>query len=232
MTNPKPSKDAPNQLLVEGPDDMHTVINLIQKNNITWTRSDPRIPFIPEVGQEKGGLENLINRLEVLFKRLYSVDEGSLGVIIDADNEPMNHWMKIRDWFERAGREILLPKEPQLGGVVVQLPKRRSRIGIWMMPDNHSAGCLEHFLEKLIPVEDAYWPYAQEVTGEAEKRGAPFGRNKNNNKRKKAEIHTWLAWQEDPGQPFGIALTREVFHYVSPESTQFLAWFRRLFLES
>ena len=45
----------------------------------------------------------------------------------------------------------------------------------------------------------------------------------------KSHLHTWLAWQREPGRPFGTALTAQIFGHDSPETLAFLAWFRRLF---
>jgi hypothetical protein len=48
----------------------------------------------------------------------------------------------------------------------------------------------------------------------------------------KAELHAWLAWQEDPGLPFGAAIQRKVFSSESASAMAFLGWFNRLFIES
>ena len=45
----------------------------------------------------------------------------------------------------------------------------------------------------------------------------------------KAILHAWLAWQEEPGCPYGTAIRAKYFGDDSPAATKFVAWFRRLF---
>ncbi|MFH1466552.1 MAG: DUF3226 domain-containing protein [Pseudomonadota bacterium] len=45
----------------------------------------------------------------------------------------------------------------------------------------------------------------------------------------KAVLHTWLAWQEEPGTPMGLALTRRYLDPCHPRAVAFAAWLRRLF---
>jgi hypothetical protein len=45
----------------------------------------------------------------------------------------------------------------------------------------------------------------------------------------KAIIHTWLAWQEEPGKPLGTAITAR---YLDPEVSEvdvLVSWLKRLF---
>jgi len=95
------------------------------------------------------------------------------------------------------------------------------------MPDNSSPGTLESFLMGLIPQDDPTWSYAGEVVVEAQKLGArckPKDRGK-------STLHTWLAWQEEPGLPFGTALRAEFFLHDSAVARRFVEWFQRLFGE-
>ena len=42
-------------------------------------------------------------------------------------------------------------------------------------------------------------------------------------------IHTWLAWQDDPGRPFGQAVTKRYFDSDGPHVQGLLDWLTRLF---
>jgi hypothetical protein len=96
------------------------------------------------------------------------------------------------------------------------------------MPDNREPGILEDFLAKLVPEGDTCWLHAQQSTTRARELGAPLaGKDLS-----KGTIHAWLSWQEQPGLPFGQALTRRVLRHDSPDALDFVAWFRRLFVES
>lgn len=96
------------------------------------------------------------------------------------------------------------------------------------MPDNQSPGKLEDFLARLIPVGDLCWPWAQQATDAAKAtHEAPFEIKD----RIKAEIHTWLAWRESPGLPFGTAITAASFAHDAALAATFVAWMNRLFRE-
>ncbi len=43
------------------------------------------------------------------------------------------------------------------------------------------------------------------------------------------DMHTWLAWQEEPGKPFGIALKAGYFDHQSPAADHFVDWFMQTF---
>lgn len=93
------------------------------------------------------------------------------------------------------------------------------------MPDNSAPGTLEDFLDKLVPAGDPIRTYADEAVTEARQRGA---RCQERNHIKSA-LHTWLAWQEEPGLPFGTAMRAEYFEKDSEAAHRFVTWFRRLF---
>jgi hypothetical protein len=46
----------------------------------------------------------------------------------------------------------------------------------------------------------------------------------------KARIHTWLAWQEEPGKPVGQAITARYLDANMPHVRQLLDWIRELFI--
>ena len=66
---------------------------------------------------------------------------------------------------------------------------------------------------------------AQECVANASSSGAPF----KTTHRSKAEIHTWLAWQDEPGKQLHEAVHHRVLDPNMPESQQFVRWFRELF---
>jgi hypothetical protein len=45
-----------------------------------------------------------------------------------------------------------------------------------------------------------------------------------------AHIHTWLAWQADPGTPMGLAITKKYLDANAPSAANFLRWVDRLLL--
>ena len=100
------------------------------------------------------------------------------------------------------------------------------RLGIWIMPDNSSSGMLENFLHYLIPDTDqSLWNFAKSSVDTAKINSAPF----RDVHLPKAEIHTWLAWQDPPGERFGIAITKKFLDPHSTSATAFVDWFKNLF---
>ena len=93
------------------------------------------------------------------------------------------------------------------------------------MPDNRRTGELEDFLQELVDERNALYPHAQEATEAARLRGAEFP----DQKAGKAVLHAWLAWQKEPGRPYGIAIKSGYLRHDSEAAIRFVTWFQRLF---
>ena len=211
-----PREDSPYRLLVEGSDDQHSVIHLLRRHGFDWDDKSIDRPYLDATD----GVENLLLALPVTLKSSYK----RVGVIVDANSHLPNRWAQLRSRAGSVG--VRLPDVPDPDGTIVAGFRPNSQVGLWLMPDNREPGTLESFLARLIPAEDALWPYAGEVIAEARARGARC-REKDH---LKGALHTWLAWQEDPGRPFGMALGAEVFRHDTPDALRFVSWFRRLFV--
>lgn len=146
-----------------------------------------------------------------------------LGIVLDADEAFAGRWQRIRGMC--VGLFPQIPKEMPRNGLVVENADGM-RFGVWFMPDNESRGMLETFLKFLVPNNSApVMKYADEAMGEAHKRGAPYRECHID----KALIHTWLAWQDPPGQPLGRALTACILDPHCEHATSFVAWFKNLY---
>ena len=91
------------------------------------------------------------------------------------------------------------------------------------MPDNQSPGALEDFIRSLVPTSDDLWDKAKLNVDEIPTPRFPPER------RSKAYMHTWLAWQEEPGKPLGQAISARYLDPNAPHAQQLIAWIRRLF---
>ena len=99
--------------------------------------------------------------------------------------------------------------------------------GIWMMPDNQTKGILEHFLRFLVPQGSRLFEHVESSVAtipEGERRFTKLAEPK-------ALIHTWLAWQEEPGKPLVTAITARYLDPDVPEVDVLVAWLKRLFQE-
>jgi hypothetical protein len=198
---------------VEGQDDQHTIIHLTARHGWNWDKPAPHFPYIDDA---KG--DTLA--LEALPVALLSCQR--VGVVLDADIAPGNRWQSIGDRLSDAG--FPLPDQPDPEGTVV-LRADGKRLGVWLMPDNQSPGKLEDFLAQLVPPGDPCWGCAEESTRCAKELGAGFTEPDFI----KARIHTWLAWQEEPGLPFGTAIRAATFAHDTAAARKFVAWMERLF---
>jgi hypothetical protein len=214
---PRPPEQSPYQLRVEGLDDVHCVIHLLKQNGYDWDDARIQRPYV----EGAGGIEPLLDLVGVLFAGPYD----RAGLVLDANSDPAARWTGLRRRAARAGVE--LPDSPEKDGTVVPGPRPESRVGIWLMPDNSSPGALEDFLGAMVPPDDPCWPYAGEAAAEARSRGARCPEKHH----LKSRLHTWLAWQEEPGNPFGTALRSQVFQSDGDLAGRFVAWFRRLFVD-
>jgi len=215
----RPPENAPRKLLVEGVDDLNTIIHLMTRHDIdwdSWSEKDKRIPHVYSCG----GYSPLLESLGVFAKTIQK-----LGILIDANEHPFDRWRQVKGRLSK--NNISLPDNPASDGVIVPGFNPDWKIGVWLMPDNSLPGQLENFLATLIPPDDPCWPYAQEATQHAKSIGAAF----QDNDFLKARIHTWLAWQSEPGKPFGTAIKAAFFNYDSPVALKFVDWFKKLFLE-
>ena len=94
------------------------------------------------------------------------------------------------------------------------------------MPDNNNRGMLEDFISYLIPTDDKLLPIVDNTLAGIEKQKL----NKYSDEHKsKAKIHTWLAWQEDPGTPIGLSITKKYFSTDEEICQRFINWLTELF---
>lgn len=202
-----------NRLLVEGTDDEHVVKNLCGCRGL---------PNIDEIRK----LDGINKLLESLPTQLKDSEVKALGVIVDADTDMKARWDSLRGILASA-EYTDVPAAPSTQGTILKPPPDllRPRVGIWLMPDNHTNGILEDFLRFLVPAPNPLLDHAKQSVA-----GIPDGHRLFATKDDpKALIHTWLAWQEEPGKPFGTAITARYLDADVPQVTIFINWLRRLF---
>ncbi len=206
-----------NRLLFEGPDDMHVVRNLL------FNHKHEGKPLCDQFGKNdykvKEGIDNLIGTLS---EELKATDLGSLGIILDADTNVASQWARVTRILDEHGCRSV-PAAPSTGGTVIETTDGK-KIGIWVMPDNKSAGALEDFVGKLIAEGDTLWPKAQADVNSIPKADRRFKETY----LVKAHVHTWLAWQEEPGTRMGETFKKKYLDPNHPQAAAFVNWIRRL----
>lgn len=209
----KVKQNSPHRLIVEGRDDQWSIIALTTRNGWDWNNPAPHLPYI----NNAEGVESALEAISVSVRTYPRV-----GIVLDADIAPMDRWNAVRTRLLPSG--IPLPESPAPDGTIVEWQGKR--VGVWLMPDNQNPGKLEDFLAVLVPPEDRCWPWAEQVTLKArEEYGAAFATPDSI----KARIHTWLAWQQEPGLPFGTAITAATFAHDAALATTFVKWMSQLY---
>ena len=200
-------------LLVEGQDDMLVLKRIRCKHGI---------PDLDEV-RPCGGVSELLTNVTDQIRT--SGGEGDIvGVVIDADTDLAARWQSIRDRLTRAEYQDV-PAQPAPNGTVLEPPEESPlpRVGVWIMPDNRNPGILEDFLRFLVPWQDALFPHATNIV-----ESLPVQRFSDND-RPKAVMHTWLAWQNSPGRPYGTAIAAGFLNASASQANDLASWLNRLF---
>ncbi len=200
-------------LMVEGKDDEHVVMH------ICGTRSLGKIDSI----KQYGGKDPL---LDAIGARLKQSDLHALGILMDADQDVSARWDAISSRLRSAGYTNT-PVQPDLSGTVLESPPGLflPRVGVWLMPDNKLTGIMEDFLAFLVAPGDPLLNHVEKSMQEI-----PHGICRFDNLNKaKAKIHTWLAWQSEPGKPLGQAISSKYLDAGLPSADVFSNWLRRMF---
>lgn len=206
-------------LYVEGKDDVHAISHLMRHHGVECRVNKP--PSTEPYIKESGSVSQLLDNVDVAVSTNSS---GWVGFVVDADTEVESRWQAICDRLSKA--YVDTPLEPPSEGFIGTSTKFKTRVGVWLMPDNAAPGILEDFLTKLVEDEgDCLLGHAEEATDTAKEKGARF----KDTYHKKAVIHAWLAWQEEPGQPFGTAITKRYLRADRPAGQKFARWFMKLF---
>ena len=212
-------QDERSTLRVEGKDDKNAIAHLLLRHGIK--RSVVDIKESDGGDEDAGGKDHLLAGMRLAV----TTSTGkSVGFVLDADGAPENRWNAVRTRLSTVD-SLALPDVIPENGFVGDVVAFQVRVGVWLMPDNRRSGALEEFLGDLVDDEKPLVQLAQRSTSEAKDLGAAFP----NAKQHKAELHTWLAWQQYPGLPYGTAIKARYFRHNSPAALAFVEWFRRVF---
>lgn len=211
------------KLLVEGSTERRLIPQLFKARGITWSDAErgSDVPLIDNFG----GVENIL-KAGTLAAEFKASGLERLGVIVDANGNAAGRWDAIRQRCQSELPDMSdLPRQIPENGFVGER-QNGSWFGAWIMPDNRHQGALEEFLLDLIPDDAAELvEYARHSVDGARERGAPL----RDVDITKSVVHTWLAWQQEPGPQLHEAVMRRVLDPHHPQSQPFVSWFTRLF---
>ena len=194
-------------LLVEGPDDQHVMWNVCAQHALPET-------FVVQVA----GNDREV--LKLLRSEPKASDLERFAAILDADTDLERRWREASGALVTAGY-VDVPERPAPGGTIVHGPDLPPT-GIWLMPDNRLPGILEDFLAFLVPAGDALLPLVDVFLDGIPEPARRFAAKD----RPKARLHTWLAAQEQPGKPLGLAIKARYLDAQAVAVAPFLSWLR------
>lgn len=203
------------KLLVEGKDD---------KFFITSLRKNLEIKESFEI-EDCGGKDKLLEKLPTLLKG--SGNLNTIGVVLDADTDLSNRWKAVCNILKKSGKYENIPETCDKNGTIIfPIEEDDIKVGVWLMPNNNDKGMLEDFVSFLISEDDKLLPKVDKALSEIEEE--KLNQYKEIHK-SKARIHTWLAWQEDPGTPMGLAITKKYLSTTPIICQDFISWLDKLF---
>ncbi len=218
-------------LIVEGKEDAIVIGTLVKNKDLFVVDFDGRQKektHLPKIrGRNCEGvsklLDSLENELEVELKAGYE----DIAIVIDADLDIQSQWEAVRNRLLKL--DFDMPKQPNTEGIVAQHRTDDSKkVGVWLMPNNRLNGMLEDFIKMLVPEDDLMLEKAEAIVQKVKNEIPETNRFKNVHQAK-AEIHTWLAWQEAPGSPMGQAITKKYLNSDNEVCERFLNWLKTVF---
>lgn len=207
-------------LLVEGINDKKVIHGICSKHNI-----EPNFEI-----KDTGSISILKVEFGLTLKstQLYK----KVWLIIDADTNYDDAWRSIRHILVENGgySNSIKPNTPKPNHEIIVLPDDANLItvGIWIMPNNTDVGMLEDFLISLVDKNNTLYTKAVDIVNEIEsERAQHIGVYKGVHK-SKATIHTWLAWQDQPGASLSLAVTKKLFDTNKELCKRFAEWLKAL----
>jgi hypothetical protein len=196
-------------LLVEGVNDCHVVLALCGTHKV------PETFGLYQCGG-KGRVLKRLNALIVAPDQPYAI-----GAVLDADADLEDEWRSVR--AKLRDHSYRFPNSPNVDGTILEEPGL-PRVGLWLMPDNQTPGMLEDFCIQMI--KGTGHQQAEAAVSTAQAAGVCTFKPDHLSK---AIVHTYLAWQDEPGRPLGQAITSRTLRPDTETAKAFVAWLTRLF---
>ncbi|MCX7098059.1 MAG: hypothetical protein NTV43_09185 [Methylococcales bacterium] len=222
--------DSSKILLVEGDADRNLFTQLCKS-----------LPYSPEIRvasprdlnpKSRDGKQAVLKQTSILLKQFADLETGSqrcLAVVIDADYKAEGGlgYQKTVEQFESIVAELgYLPVSDLSNnpGLIFQHSDGLSDLGLWVMPNNDSDGMLEDWIKDCIHQDEKpLFTHAESIVEALNpKRFKPIHLSK-------AEVATWLAWQEQPGHGLYLTVTGQLLDANKPLYSDLIAWLKHIF---
>ena len=180
------------------------------------------------VGGRKNTKQGVLNYLETLIGELNDGRLRALAIVVDADRvaDGGGFTKIVQQVTQKVSAEGYDTDPVSLGGggLVYKHNDGLPDFGVWVMPDNASEGTLEDWTQQsVLPAEQALLAHAQDTVA-----GLPAPKFKAN-RLSKAEVATWLAWQDKPGEGLYFAVEGRLLDTTAALHTGLVQWLKAVF---
>lgn len=203
------------KLLVEGVNDKHVIYALAEKYHLV-----ENFDVI-----DCGSIENVYRQMDLRLSNPTSLK--ALGIIVDADSDASERFCKFIHQLPLNCYDTEGVCFSKTGTVIRPHNDSFPIVGIWVMPNNQSEGMIEDFMMSLTSEGDMQLlGKADTVLDELKANGLQRFKDVH---RSKAKIHTYLAWQEQPGLPLGVSIKAKAFDSDAKLAHDITDWLKTLF---
>ncbi|HBC3992708.1 TPA: hypothetical protein KD874_004244 [Vibrio parahaemolyticus] len=197
-------------VLTEGTNDCHVIVALCQAHDV------PQAFGFYSCDSD----DQAIRRFRLLLNGADCPER--LAIVLDADAPNLaSRWRNLSCILTDKGYQV--PENPIPEGTLLT-GENLPRVGVWLMPDNTVDGMLEDFCMSL--ATDASFSEVQAFLNSAKSSGLANYKDVHNSK---ALIHCYLATQDEPGSPLGLAITKKVLSPDQPSAHTFTDWLKSIF---
>lgn len=183
------------------------------------------------VGGRKNTKQGVLNSLETLIGNLKDGQLCALAIVVDADRVAdgggfTNTVQQVTQKVRKVSVEGYDTDPVSLGGggLIYKHNDGLPDFGVWVMPDNASEGTLEDWIKQsVLPAEQALMAHAQDTVANL---SAPKFKA---NRLSKAEVATWLAWQDKPGEGLYFAVEGRLLDTTATLHTGLVQWLKAVF---
>jgi len=213
-------------LLVEGDSDK-SFFEKICKNLSLGTSVQVAPP--KDLGGMRNSKEGVFNLLATLLSQL---DDGTfthIAAIVDSD------YIKYGQGYQKTIERIstildplgftLKESESTQNGLCFKHSDGLADFGLWIMPDNQNEGMLEDWIKSCIKEDES--PLFQQASDAVGSLSDPKFKD---HLAAKAEVATWLAWQEKPGHGLYAVLKDDLLDNTRPLFQDMEQWLKAIYL--
>lgn len=200
------ANDSKRVLLVEGINDESFFRAVINKYGLN---ASVVVAAPKSIGGTANSKNGAINQLPPLLNGLADGSKERIGLVVDADFVEFGQGFKAT--VESVSNKVSplgYDTPPDLlknGGMVFHHNDGLPDFGLWVMPNNKDDGIVEDWIMASIsPAETGLFIEGKKTVAAIKNRKFPKHRDS------KAEIATWLAWQEQPGEGLYYPITKEL----------------------